>query len=79
MEEIRSVEPLLSERQFQILIDQVIKALTRKWLRTKDLPNYLNMADSTIRENLPGLPFHIVGGTKLYDPNEIDDYIKSLN
>ena len=78
MEEIRPVEMLLSERQFQILIDQVIKAVTRKWLRTKDLPNYLSMADSTIRENLPGLPFHIVGGTKLYDPNEIDDYIKDL-
>ena len=78
MEEIRSIEPLLSERQFQILIDQVIKALTRKWLRTKDLPNYLSMADSTIRENLPGLPFHIVGDIKLYDPNEIDDYIKDL-
>lgn len=78
MEEIRPIEMLLSERQFQILIDQVIKALTRKWLRTKDLPDYLNMADSTIRENLPDLPFHIVGGTKLYDPQEIDDYIKDL-
>lgn len=78
MEEIRPVEPLLSERQSQILIDQVIKAVTRKWLRTKDLPNYLSMADSTIRENLPGLPFHIVGDIKLYDPNEIDDYIKDL-
>ncbi|MQS97010.1 hypothetical protein [Companilactobacillus halodurans] len=78
MEEVRPIEMLLSERQFQILRDQVIKAVTRKWLRTKDLPNYLNMADSTIRENLPGLPFHIVGGTKLYDPNEIDDYIKDL-
>lgn len=78
MGEIRPIEMLLSERQFQILRDQVIKAVTRKWLRTKDLPNYLNMADSTIRENLPGLPFHIVGGIKLYDPNEIDDYIKDL-
>ncbi|GEO78110.1 hypothetical protein [Companilactobacillus mindensis] len=78
MGEIRPIEMLLSERQFQILRDQVIKAVTRKWLRTKDLPNYLSMADSTIRENLPGLPFHIVGGTKLYDPNELDDYIKNL-
>ncbi|WDT64740.1 hypothetical protein NV391_06995 [Companilactobacillus crustorum] len=78
MEEIRPIEMLLSKQQFQILRDQVIKAVTRKWLRTKDLPNYLSMADSTIRENLPGLPFHIVGGTKLYDPNEIDDYIKDL-
>lgn len=78
MEEIRPIEMLLSERQSQILRDQVIKAVTRKWLRTKDLPNYLSMADSTIRENLPGLPFHIVGDIKLYDPNEIDDYIKDL-
>lgn len=78
MEEIRPIEMLLSERQFQILRDQVIKAVTRKWLRTKDLPNYLSMADSTIRKNLPGLPFHVIDGIKLYDPNEIDDYIKNL-
>lgn len=77
MEEIRPIEILLSERQFQILRDQVIKAVTRKWLRTKDLPNYLNMADSTIRENLPDLPFHIVGRTKLYDSKEIDEFIKN--
>lgn len=69
---------VLSDRQFQILQTSVTQAVTRKWLRTKDLPDYLNMADSTIRENLPGLPFHIVGGTKLYYPNEIDDYIKKL-
>ena len=78
MGEIRPIEMLLSERQFQILKDQVIKAVTRKWLRTKDLPDYLNMADSTIRKNLPGLPFHVIDGIKLYDPNEIDDYIKNL-
>lgn len=77
MEEIKPVEMLLSERQFQILRDQVIKAVSRKWLRNKDLPNYLSMADSTIRENLPDLPFHIVGGTKLYDPQEIDDFIRN--
>ena len=79
MEEIKPVEMLLSERQFQTLRDQVIKAVSRKWLRTKDLPGYLNMADSTIREVLPGLPFHPVGTIKLYDPNEIDEYIKNLN
>lgn len=77
MEEIKPVEMLLSERQFQILRDQVIKAVSRKWLRNKDLPNYLSMADSTIRENLPDLPFHMVGGTKLYDPQEIDDFIRN--
>ncbi|WCG36378.1 hypothetical protein [Companilactobacillus farciminis] len=77
MEEIKPVEMLLSERQFQILRDQVIKAASRRWLRTKDLPNYLSMADSTIRENLPDLPFHMVGGTKLYDPQEIDDFIRN--
>jgi len=74
----KPIEMVLSDRQFQILQTSVTQAVTRKWLRTKDLPNYLSMADSTIRENLPGLPFHIVGGTKLYDPNEIDDYIKDL-
>jgi len=77
MEEIRPIEMLLSERQFQILQTSVTQAVTRKWLRTKDLPNYLSMADSTIRENLPDLPFHIVGGTKLYDPQEIDDFIRN--
>lgn len=75
----RPIEMVLSDRQFQILQASVTQAVTKKWLRTKDLPNYLNMADSTIRENLPGLPFHIVGGTKLYDRNEIDEYIKNLN
>lgn len=77
MEEIRPIEMVLSEQQFQILQTSVTQAVTRKWLRTKDLPNYLNMADSTIRENLPGLPFHIVGGTKLYDSEEIDEFIKN--
>jgi len=74
----RPIEMVLSDRQFKKLQMSVIQAVTKKWLRTKDLPDYLGMADSTIRENLPGLPFHIVGGTKLYDPNEIDDYIKDL-
>ena len=75
MEEIKPIEMLLSERQFQ----EFVQAVTpKRWLRTKDLPNYLSMADSTIRENLPGLPFHVIGGIKLYDPNEIDDYIKDL-
>lgn len=68
----------LSEEQFNELKTVLLAATNKRWLRTKDLPNYLSMADSTIRENLPDLPFHIVGGTKLYDPQEIDDYIKDL-
>ena len=74
MEEIRPIEILLSERQFQ----EFVQAVTpKRWLRSKDLPGYLNMADSTIRENLPDLPFHMVGGMKLYDPQEIDDFIRN--
>lgn len=67
----------LSEEQFNELKTVLLAATNKRWLRTKDLPNYLSMADSTIRENLPDLPFHIVGGTKLYDPQEIDDFIKN--
>lgn len=67
----------LSEEQFNELKNVLLAATNKRWLRTKDLPNYLSMADSTIRENLPDLPFHIVGGTKLYDPQEIDDFIRN--
>ena len=75
MEEIRPIEILLSERQFQ----EFVQAVTpKRWLRSKDLPGYLNMADSTRRAILPNLPYHLAQGTKLYDPNEIDDYIKDL-
>lgn len=74
MEEIR---PILNDQQFQTLQMSVTQALTQEWLRTKDLPGYLNMADSTIRVNLPGLPFHIIGGIKLYSIEEINKYIKN--
>lgn len=78
MESTQTRQPGLNDEQFSELKKIVVQVVSRKWLRTKDLPGYLNMADSTIRENLPDLPFHIVGGTKLYDPQEIDDYIKNL-
>ena len=78
MDEIQTKPLELNKQQFEELQKSVIKSVSRKWLRTKDLPGYLNMADSTIREVLPGLPFHPVGTIKLYDPNEIDDYIKDL-
>ena len=68
---------MLNDEQFNELKTVLLAATNKRWLRTKDLPNYLSMADSTIRENLPDLPFHIVGGTKLYDPQEIDDFIKN--
>lgn len=70
---------MLSDEQFNELKTVLLAATNKRWLRTKDLPGYLNMADSTIREVLPGLPFHPVGTIKLYDPNEIDEYIKNLN
>ncbi len=68
---------MLNDEQFNELKTVLLAATNKRWLRTKDLPNYLSMADSTIRENLPDLPFHIVGGTKLYDPQEIDDFIRN--
>ena len=68
---------MLSDEQFNELKTVLLAATNKRWLRNKDLPNYLSMADSTIRENLPDLPFHIVGGTKLYDPQEIDDFIRN--
>ena len=79
MDEIQTKPLELNKQQFEELQKSVTKAVSRRWLRTKDLPNYLSMADSTIREVLPGLPFHPVGTIKLYDPNEIDEYIKNLN
>ncbi|WP_119317809.1 hypothetical protein [Companilactobacillus formosensis] len=78
MESTQTRQPGLNDEQFSELKKIVVQVVSRKWLRTKDLPGYLNMADSTIREVLPGLPFHTVGTIKLYDPNEIDEYIKSL-
>ena len=78
MESTQTRQPGLNDEQFSELKKIVVQVVSRKWLRTKDLPDYLNMADSTIRKNLPGLPFHVIGGTKFYDPNEIDEYIKSL-
>lgn len=68
---------MLSDEQFNELKTVLLAATNKRWLRTKDLPDYLNMADSTIRENLPDLPFHMVGGMKLYDPQEIDDFIRN--
>lgn len=79
MESTQTRQPGLNDEQFSELKKIVVQVVSRKWLRTKDLPGYLNMADSTIREVLPGLPFHPVGTIKLYDPNEIDEYIKNLN
>lgn len=77
MESTQTRQPGLNDEQFSELKKIVVQAVSRKWLRTKDLPGYLNMADSTIRENLPDLPFHMVGGMKLYDPQEIDDFIRN--
>jgi hypothetical protein len=79
MESTQTRQPGLNDEQFSELKKIVVQVVSRRWLRTKDLPGYLNMADSTIREVLPGLPFHPVGTIKLYDPNEIDEYIKNLN
>ena len=77
MEFTQTRQPGLNDEQFSELKKIVVQVVSRKWLRTKDLPGYLNMADSTIREVLPGLPFHPVGTIKLYDPNEIDDFIRN--
>lgn len=68
---------MLNDEQFNELKTVLLAATNKRWLRTKDLPGYLNMADSTIREHLSDLPFHIVGGTKLYDPQEIDTFIRN--
>ena len=41
----------------------------------KDLVDYLPISDNTIRDHLQDLPFHIVGGTKFYNKNEVDEYL----
>lgn len=64
------------KKELKELIKEAIKDSTQnEWMKSKDLPNYLPIADSTIMENLLDLPFHMVGGTKFYNKKEIDKYL----
>ena len=90
MKEMRSVEILLSDRQLDQITDKafhaVIKGINKAdkakaqkdWMKQKDLVEYLPIVDSTIRENLPDLPFHMIGETKFYNKNEVDEYLLKL-
>ena len=90
MEEMRPVEILLSNRQLDKITDKAFHAVVKgidkadkakvqkDWMKQKDLVEYLPIVDSTIREHLPDLPFHVIGGTKFYNKNEVDEYLLKL-
>lgn len=83
----RPIEILLSPQQladvelqvYQTVMSGISKAneakVQKTWMKSSDLPDYLPISDSTIREHLSDLPFHIIGGTKFYNKKEVDDYL----
>ncbi len=85
--ETRPIEILLSPQQladvelqvYQTVMSGINKAneakVQKTWMKSSDLADYLPISDSTIREHLSDLPFHIVGGTKFYSKNEVDEYL----
>lgn len=83
----RPIEILLSPQQledvelqvYQTVMSGISKAneakVQKTWMKTSELVDYLPISDSTIREHLSDLPFHIIGGTKFYNKKEVDDYL----
>ncbi|CAJ2232134.1 helix-turn-helix domain-containing protein [Companilactobacillus paralimentarius] len=83
----RPIEILLSPQQladvelqvYQTVMSGISKAneakVQKNWMKSSDLADYLPISDSTIREHLSDLPFHIIGGTKFYNKKEVDDYL----
>jgi len=83
----RPIEILLSPQQLADVEGQVYNTVLaglervkeakvqKTWMKSSDLADYLPISDSTIREHLSNLPFHIIGGTKFYNKKEIDDYL----
>lgn len=83
----RPIEILLSPQQLADVEGQVYNTVLaglekvkeakvqKTWMKTSELVDYLPISDSTVREHLSDLPFHIVGGTKFYNKNEVDEYL----
>ena len=84
------MEIILSDQQQKEFQEQVYKAVTKAveqarsdvgfktWMKSKDLVNYLPIGNSAISDNLKDLPYHLVGGTKFYNKQEVDEYLLNL-
>jgi len=80
----RPIEILLSDQQISNIQNQIYTKVSeaveqssqsKTWMKQSDLPKYLPISDNTIREHLKDLPFHVVGGTKFYNKNEVDQFL----
>ena len=80
----RPVEIMLSDTQLADIQEQIYMKVSeaveqssqsKTWMKQSDLPKYLPISDNTIREYLKDLPFHVVGGTKFYNKNEVDQFL----
>jgi len=80
----RPIEIMLSERQLADIQNQIYTKVSvaveqssqsKTWMKWKDLVDYLPISNNAIRDHLQDLPFHIVGGTKFYNKEEVDKYL----
>jgi len=83
----RPIEIMLSKRQFeqietsayQATIKGISKAneekVQKNWMKSSDLPRYLPIGNSAIQEHLKDLPYHLVGGTKFFNREEVDRFL----
>jgi len=83
----RSIEIMLSKQQFeqietsayQATIQGISKAnedrVQKNWMKSSDLPRYLPISNSSIHEHLKDLPYHLIGGTKFYNREEVDRFL----
>lgn len=55
--------------------------LTQKWLKSKDVRDILGISPCTLQtmRNNDQIPFTRIGGVIYYQPEAIDDYMKSLS
>ncbi|WP_222165866.1 helix-turn-helix domain-containing protein [Edaphocola aurantiacus] len=55
------------------------KHQTRKWIKSKDVRKLLNISAGTLQtmRNNKEIPFTRVGGVIYYDPEEIDQYLRT--
>ena len=80
----RPIEILLSDTQLADIQNQIYTKVSeaveqssqsKTWMKWKDLVDYLPISNNAIRDHLQDLPFHIVGGTKFYNKEEVDKYL----
>jgi len=80
----RPVEIMLSDTQLADIQEQIYMKVSeaveqssqsKTWMKWKDLIEYLPISETAIRDHLLDMPFHIVGGTKFYNKNEVDKFL----